>query len=294
MEHDFAHFQAVVSFVYRPAPFASPQGKKSFITNRARLLPVELKEKFGLRMTWELGVTKLKFRIEVRSCLIGRRRARLQRQRMFHSHTCTCIVGQDGRHELHRKVPYDYDSEFQDMVSAIFFFGSFGPLLLPHLSFTRCLRAVPMAMDSCAQLIHPLPPIGQRQPTQYMKCCTALIEGHITVHQALVYQTEIAEGKHTARLGWFLRNLPGRGILVPLEAATCAVIFFGGDWEDFGIAAICGAAAALVEWTLQQTGPFGGVLLDALVGVSTGVIGSLFFVHKGGEQCLSAIYLGTL
>ena len=43
----------------------------------------QIKDKFGLRMTWELGVVKLKFRVE------------------------------DGGYELHRKVPYDYDSEYQ-------------------------------------------------------------------------------------------------------------------------------------------------------------------------------------
>ena len=41
----------------------------------------QLKEKFDLRLTWTLGVLRLKFRIE------------------------------DGDYELHRKVPYDYDSE---------------------------------------------------------------------------------------------------------------------------------------------------------------------------------------
>ena len=43
----------------------------------------QIKEKFGLKMTWELGVVKLKFRVD------------------------------DGGHELNRKVPYDYDSEYQ-------------------------------------------------------------------------------------------------------------------------------------------------------------------------------------
>lgn len=43
----------------------------------------QIKDKFQIRTTWELGVTKLKFRVE------------------------------EGRFELHRKVPYDYDSEFQ-------------------------------------------------------------------------------------------------------------------------------------------------------------------------------------
>lgn len=45
----------------------------------------QLKTKFGLRMTWNLGVVRLVFRIE------------------------------DGRWELHRRVPYDYDAEFQDL-----------------------------------------------------------------------------------------------------------------------------------------------------------------------------------
>ena len=43
----------------------------------------QIKDKFGVTMTWELGVFKIKFRVE------------------------------DGGYELHRKVPYDYDSEYQ-------------------------------------------------------------------------------------------------------------------------------------------------------------------------------------
>ena len=49
----------------------------------------QLKNEFKLRMTWNLGVVKLKFRID------------------------------DGGYELHRKVPYDYDSEFQDIYMKI-------------------------------------------------------------------------------------------------------------------------------------------------------------------------------
>ena len=37
----------------------------------------------------------------------------------------------------------------------------------------------------------------------------------------------------------------------PLEAATCTVIFFGGDWTDAGIAAICGLVAAMVECVID-------------------------------------------
>ena len=43
----------------------------------------QVKDTFQLRMTWELGVVKVKFQFD------------------------------DGGYELHRKVPYDYDSEYQ-------------------------------------------------------------------------------------------------------------------------------------------------------------------------------------
>ena len=49
----------------------------------------QLKDRFSLRTTWTLGVLRLRFRIE------------------------------DGDYELQRKVPYDYDSEFQDKYTRI-------------------------------------------------------------------------------------------------------------------------------------------------------------------------------
>ena len=46
-----------------------------------------------------------------------------------------------------------------------------------------------------------------------MKIATALVQGDIDVHQGLTYQTETEQGKHTARSGNFLRDLPGRSVL---------------------------------------------------------------------------------
>lgn len=162
-------------------------------------------------MTWTLGVFRLSFRIE------------------------------DGGNELYRKVPYDYDSEFQDI---------------------------------------------------YMRIAIALMDGHINVHEALMYQSETKLGKHTARSGIFLRDFPGRLVLYPFVAATCAVIFFSGDWIDFGIAALTGLASGLVELSLGLVGA--GVLTDVLVGTSTGLIGGLFYRYLDEPVCLSAIFLGTL
>ena len=141
----------------------------------------DIKNKFDLRMTWELGVLRLKFRIE------------------------------DGDYELHRKVPYDYDSEFQD---------------------------------------------------KYMRLAYALIAGNIDIHRALTYQSHIKSGKHTARSGLFLRSHPGRLILYPMVAATCTVIFFGGDAIDAGVAAVCGLASGFIEWGMGKLGNTGKVTLD--------------------------------
>lgn len=173
----------------------------------------QIKEKFNMRMTWDLGVFKNIFRVE------------------------------DGGYELHRKVPYDYDSEFQDL---------------------------------------------------YYKIATALISGKIDVHQALIFQSETKKGWHTAKSGLFFRDVPGRLVLYPIEAATCTVIFFSGDWQDAGVAALCGFVAGLVEWLAGSTFGEHKLLTDIIVGTATGAIGSLFYRFHDPTYCLSGIFLGTL
>ncbi|CAJ1945169.1 unnamed protein product [Cylindrotheca closterium] len=173
----------------------------------------QIKDKFQIRTTWELGVTKLKFRAE------------------------------DGSHELHRKVPYDYDSEFQDL---------------------------------------------------YAKIAVALVDGQINIHQALTFQSNTKRGKHTAASGLFLRDFPGRLVLYPLEAATCAVIFFGGDWADAGVAAVTGLCAGLMEWFLVSLNSNAKILIDVLVGITTGIVGGLFYRYLDEPTCLPAVFLGVL
>lgn len=167
----------------------------------------------GLTMTWELGVIKLKFFME------------------------------DGDFELQRKVPYDYDSEFQDM---------------------------------------------------FMRIASALYNGHMTVHEALLFQQEAKEGKHTAGTGLFIRDYPGRLIILPAMSSTCAVIFFGGTHREAGVAAICGLVTGLIEYFLVRVGGEATMLIDLAVGFITGVIGSLFYHFDGQNYCMVSIFMGTL
>jgi len=177
----------------------------------------QIKEKFDLHLSWNLGVIDLNFRIE------------------------------DGLYELHRRVPYDYDSEYQNL---------------------------------------------------YWKTAVALVEGHIGVHDALIFQKELKEGKHTSPSGLFFRSNPGRLVLYPIQAATCCLVFFGGDYKDAGISSLCGITAGLIEWALSSKSIFPNVneskmLIDFLVGLSTGIIGGLFW-KLSNDICLSSIFSGTL
>ena len=181
----------------------------------------QIKDRFNLRMSWHLGVVKLVVRAE------------------------------DGALELNRKVPYDFDSEYQDI---------------------------------------------------YTRIAVALIEGHITVDEALLYQSETKKGMHTAKSGLFLRDFPGRLLLYPAEAATCAIIFFNGHWIDAAIAALTGFSAGIMEWSLssisskkksRKTSSEAKILIDLVVGLSTGIIGGLMYRYAT-PFCLSSVFLGTL
>ena len=125
-----------------------------------------------------------------------------------------------------------------------------------------------------------------------MRIAVALMDGEIDIHEALLFQSETKLGLHTAKSGIFLRDFPGRLVLYPMVASTCAVIFFSGDWTDFGIAALCGLASGLVEMFLGKVGA--GILTDVMVGTITGIIGGLFYRYGGEDVCLSAIFLGNL
>jgi hypothetical protein len=92
----------------------------------------------------------------------------------------------------------------------------------------------------------------------------------------------------------FLRDYPGRLILYPLEAATCAVIFFGGDWNDAGVAAATGLTAGIVEWALVSLNNNAKILVDVLVGIATGIVGGLFYRYLDVNICLPSVFLGVL
>jgi len=206
-----------VVFMIRTAVELHRAWHMTLLTNRVLQ---QLKDKFKLHMTWDLGVIDLKFLVE------------------------------DGLYELHRRVPYDYDSEFQNM---------------------------------------------------YEKTAVALIEESISVHDALIFQMELKNGMHTSKSGLFLRNNPGRLVLYPLQAATCCVIFFGGDWRCALVAAVCGIIAGLIEWVLSSERFFANVndskvLIDFLIGFSTGVTTAFFYVVLPNQEnfCIISVFLGTL
>jgi hypothetical protein len=79
-------------------------------------------------------------------------------------------------------------------------------------------------------------------------------------------------------------------ILFPLEAATCAVVFFGGGWRDGAVAALCGLVCGLIDWNVGMLGEVGSVILDLFVGKVDFCV--LFFVV--GVLVVSCLLLFSL
>jgi uncharacterized membrane protein YjjP (DUF1212 family) len=95
------------------------------------------------------------------------------------------------------------------------------------------------------------------------------------------------------------RGLPYRSLLptfplLILQAATCAIVFFGGSWHDGAVAALCGAVTGVIEWALSKTGKVGGVITDVSVGAATGAIAGAFYRFHDPTYCITSITLGTL
>ena len=191
----------------------------SLFTNR---LLEKVKAKYGLTMNWHLGVFRMTFLVD------------------------------GGRYQLQRRVPYDYDSQNQDL---------------------------------------------------FMKIAWGLCEKDFNVDEALILQDKIInewvlKETYTKRITKFLREFPGRLILYPALSSTCAVIFFGGDWEDAGVAAITGLATGISTLFIEILGRRRkrnyGILVDIAAGLLTGLIGTLFYRFNGKTTCLSSVFLGTL
>ena len=218
-DHHTREYALTVIFNIRTAIELHRAWHVSLFTNR---LMEKVKAKFGLSMNWHLGVFRMSFLID------------------------------GGRYHLQRRVPYDYDSQNQDL---------------------------------------------------FMKLAWGLCNKDFIVDEALTLQDKIInEGvlkeTHTRCITKFLREFPGRLILYPALSSTCAVIFFGGDWKDAGVAAVTGLATGISTLFIEILGRKRkrnyGILVDIAAGLLTGLIGALFYRINGKTTCLSSVFLGTL
>ena len=89
--------------------------------------------------------------------------------------------------------------------------------------------------DGSFVLIHKVPTTTDSETQDLLtKVATAFTERRINIHQALLFQTEIKQGVHTAKSGLLLRQFPARLLFYPFQAATCAVMFHGKPTAIFG------------------------------------------------------------
>ena len=125
-----------------------------------------------------------------------------------------------------------------------------------------------------------------------MRIALALIDREINVHEALIFLERNKGGDFHGKISKFLREPPGRLVLYPWKAAMYSIVFFGGNFRDAGIAAICGCFGGLIEMILKKLDLT--IIKDLSVGISTGIIGGLFFYYQNEATCLRAIFMATL
>lgn len=89
------------------------------------------------------------------------------------------------------------------------------------------------------------------------------------------------------------RDFPGRALVIPIMAASCATVFFGGTWYDFGFAAACGLAAGIVAWIGAVYDQLTGIV-DYMAAVFTAMIAVATISSFPDSACYSAQVLGTL
>ena len=192
----------------------------------------QLKDRLDLRLTWKLGVLRLECRLD---------------------------EGNYESHEVHRKVPGDYDSEFQDKYTRIA-----EALMAGHIDVERALQYQVEVKrgdhTACSGRFFPAPPAPY----------------------PLLASTYVSSS----------RDL----VIYPQEGANdiaCCVIFFGGDWRSFGSRRFVDRHGTH-RGRLRPRRAHGRHGEGHGRGHGDGHYWGLAYQHFGGELCLASIFLGTL
>lgn len=109
----------------------------------------------------------------------------------------------------------------------------------------------------------------------------------------LIRDHEVLISKKCSRIESYYRDFPGRGLVIPLMAASCAGVYFEGTWPDVGFAAVCGVAGGIVAWCGVLNNQIQAIA-DYLAAIFVAMI-SVGFVHAFPDSaCFSAEVFGTL
>mmetsp|Transcript_37687 Transcript_37687/g.82574 ORF Transcript_37687/g.82574 Transcript_37687/m.82574 type:complete len:532 (+) Transcript_37687:96-1691(+) len=121
----------------------------------------------------------------------------------------------------------------------------------------------------------------------------AVLDQTLTAQDGLRAIRDKVGGTPGNRLESCYRDYPGRALVIPLMACTCATVYFNGTWLDLGFAAACGAASGIVAWIATMHEQLSGVM-DYLAAIFTAMIATAAVTNYPDSACFSAQVLGTL
>jgi uncharacterized membrane protein YjjP (DUF1212 family) len=128
---------------------------------------------------------------------------------------------------------------------------------------------------------------------QLSKLALGVIDDTIDVDKALRDISKMEEATFSGLEG-FVRDFPGRIIIVPTLAMTGSVVYFRGTWTDMGCCFLTGVTAGLIHYMCSVRFPQLAGVQDTLVSISTAMIATASLVIFPTSTCFSAQILGTL
>lgn len=128
---------------------------------------------------------------------------------------------------------------------------------------------------------------------QLSKLALGVIDDTISVEKALRDISKMEEATFTGLEG-FIRDFPGRIVILPTLAMTGSVVYFRGTWTDMGCCFVTGVVAGLIHYLCSVRFPQLAGVQDILVSISTAMIATAALVIFPTSTCFSAQILGTL
>jgi uncharacterized membrane protein YjjP (DUF1212 family) len=128
---------------------------------------------------------------------------------------------------------------------------------------------------------------------QLTKIGMGVLNDRITPAEGLRLIRVVESGRKFSEGEDLYRDFPGRALVLPFMACTCATVYFEGTWHDLYWSATTGLLCGLIAWGCSVWPQLFGVM-DILVAITTAMMTIAAVTAQPESTCFSAQVLGNL